>query len=146
MERLISVAESTCHDMNILTAIGVEGANSLLAIKWCCWRSSLFIYSFALVIVVLSSMSWWPFSYRSATALQPLLSWEKACNTHLTQWHFAILTIFQVIFKNFFASASSQYQGCVHTLTHLHIESNAYFMWLQACRPFFHILNWFFFW
>lgn len=36
MERLISVAESTCHDMNILTAIGVEGANSLLAIKWCC--------------------------------------------------------------------------------------------------------------
>lgn len=25
---------------------------------------------------------------------------RKACNTHLTQWHFAILTIFQVIFKN----------------------------------------------
>lgn len=30
-EYLISVAESTCHDMNILTAIGNEGANSLLA-------------------------------------------------------------------------------------------------------------------
>lgn len=83
--------------MNILTAIGVEGANSLLAIKTMYRRSGF------CTVVIVRELS----AFFQVLPKYLLCAAAKVCGTHLTWWLFCNLNYFQVIFKNFLSISRS---------------------------------------